>query len=778
MQPFNYIQSFIVKPDAVNKAPYVFITSLDLYFKNKPNPTKNKSGINKPGVKVHICPFKGEFPVPDEELQDRIAVASWDSISALADASVGTKFVFNTPVVIQTNKYYGIVVVYEDEDFDLFTATQNETIINTTTKYSGSFGEGDGRLYVEGDDDNIKSLSDKDLKFELKIAKFTANTVTAEITHDDYEFFSCNNMSTAKKFRGGELVFQNFGLTANATVNTFFSFAGNVITRAANSLITGVGTQFTSTYATGNRILLTNSSNTSQQQIAEVIRVLSDTEIELEDEVSFSNTCWHRSIVTGDVFERDYVNKSVTLRNSTASNSTFRFVTNAVNHFIIANPGANYSNTNTITVSNGTFNAIGNIITNGSGNVVSVRMTSAGAGFPNASHSVVTITTSTGSAASLTPVISAPLKGIVSEATANLISIYNISVDIMDPEIDVKSTSSTTAGVTYALSNATSHIQAFAPADLIKPLDTAYDAKIISRSNELVNTTNLYNNDRSSLLKINLGVKVANTLATPTFYSPYLYENNLNIFTFGNRISSTFANTDSEIGRGNTQSKHITKKIKFANNAYAEDIRVYINAYRPANTKILVYAKIHNSQDPQAFDDKSWSPLEIKEGANRISARNNKEDTKEYTYGFPPYPESAFTFPGTGTTELGNTVILTTSDLTSNLQANDVVRIYNPLFSTTNYLVAPVDSVNSTAVILKEPVANNGLISSGIKIDKVKFKNVAYNNVLNDNIVRYYNTRNVAFDNYDSMSIKIVFLSDDRFISPEVDDIRVIGVSA
>ena len=106
------------------------------------------------------------------------------------------------------------------------------------------------------------------------------------------------------------------------------------------------------------------------------------------------------------------------------------------------------------------------------------------------------------------------------------------------------------------------------------------------------------------------------------------------------------------------------------------------------------------------------------------------------------------------------------------------MRVYNPLFSTTNYTVSPVQSVNSTAVVLTSTISNNGLVGSGLKIDKMRFKNAAYNNILNDNVARYYNTTMVPYDKYDSVALKMVFLSDDSNISPEIDKIRVIGVSA
>jgi len=778
MAQFNYIQSFIIRKKTVNGAPQVLLTSLDLYFRNKPDEQNNTSGIEAPGVSVYICPFVGENPNPAEKMQEITASVEYSSVVDVADASQPTVFNFETPIVLDTDTYYGIVVLFDDNDYDLFTAVQDQIILNTTQKYSGTSGEGDGKLYIEGDDDTLQAVSSADLKFEARIAKFTSNSVSTVITNDDYEFFTCNNMSTAIEFLGGEFVYTNFGSVANSTVNTFFSRAGTVKAIIGNNVIIGTNTVFDNDYTEGDYLVITNTSNTNQQDIVIVDSVISNTEIILDKPVRFSNTFWHNKVMAGTLLKADYVNKKLTLKGSTASNSSIRFHSNSVNHFTISNPGGSYANTDTVTVSNGTVNATAVLVTNATGNVVALRLISAGGGFPNASHSVVTITTSTGSSASLAPVIRTSLKGEISGATANLVTIDDITVETLDPMVNVFTTSTTTVNVEYAIANSTGYVPAFTPTDLTAPIQLPYAAKIFSRSNELKTPTNLYDNNKSAAIRVTVGVNNISTNDTPTFFAPYFYDFDLDVFTFTNRINSTSANTDSEVGRGTLLSKHISNKISLANNSFAEDIRIFINAYRPANTQILLYAKIHNSQDSEPYDDKSWSPLQIIAGQNQLSATGNRDDLKEYQYGFKPYPDVQFTCNTTATTAISNNVVLTNSSLASNLSANDLIRIYNPVFSTTNYLVTSVSSVNSTAVVIQDAISNSGLVGNSLKIDKLKFKNVAYNNVLNDNVVRYFTTSMSPVDGFDSVSVKMIFLADKTSDVPEVDDIRVIAVSS
>ena len=424
---FNYIQSFIIKKDSVFGAPYVFLTSIDLYFRNKPPGLENNSGVEFPGVSIYICPFKDDQPSFTNVLQNEFARTEWGAISAFADASIATNFKFETPIVLEPDVFYGFAVKFDDNDFVLAGAVQNEFILNSNRVYSGTSGEGDGKFYLPSSDAELKPLPDRDLKFNINIARFSANTAEITTTNDNHEFLTVSNMSSNPKFKGGELVFQNFGLMANATVNTVYSRAGTIQTGPkGNKLLDGSNTTFTTDYAENDFILLTGVSDSSKYDIVQVASIESDTEMTLKKKIRtlIQNIhVYHTPVVTATVQNKDNLKNKVILSNSSASNSTVRFFTNAVTHFTISNPGGSYSNNDTIRVSNGVINAAARIITNASGNVVSIRLITPGDDFPNASHSVTTITTSTGSGANITPTIGAPLKGEKSGATATIVNL-------------------------------------------------------------------------------------------------------------------------------------------------------------------------------------------------------------------------------------------------------------------------------------------------------------------------------------------------------------------
>jgi hypothetical protein len=224
----------------------------------------------------------------------------------------------------------------------------------------------------------------------------------------------------------------------------------------------------------------------------------------------------------------------------------------------------------------------------------------------------------------------------------------------------------------------------------------------------------------------------------------------------------------------------VSKKISFANNRFAEDVKVFLTAYRPENTDVRVYCRVHNSSDPNSFESKSWTPLVCTVNANEYSATNSKDSLVEFEYGLPQYSDTANTLPGTFTTSSACNVILTelaTTDPSAYLAANDSVKVYSPLFPN-NYQIAVVTEANSTSFTIGDLVSNNNVIGQGFLVDKLKYPNIAFNNPLNDNVCRYYNNDWAEFDKFDTMQVKIVLTAEDDNIAPEVTQYQFIGVSA
>jgi hypothetical protein len=316
--------------------------------------------------------------------------------------------------------------------------------------------------------------------------------------------------------------------------------------------------------------------------------------------------------------------------------------------------------------------------------------------------------------------------------------------------------------------------------ELLKLNSAARESYILSRSLE-VNSINLYGTSRKSAV-VNVTFNV-NVPETNRFSVPYLSTNELDFFFYQNDINNThtetrggIANFDTEVARnGLAKSKYISKKISFADGKYAEDVVVYLTGYRPAGTQIKVYAKLHNAGDRDAFDDKAWTPLEIKNNIDRFSTED-PNDMWEYTYGLPQYPEVSSALSGAFLTTLSSNSIATSVDQTSTLAAGDLIRVYSVL-TPDNHEVFPVATVGASTITVFAPITNANIIGD-VGIEKLKYKNVAWNNIANDNVARYVTSSYTQFDTYNTLQVKVVLLSDNTHVAPKVDQIQVIGVSA
>jgi hypothetical protein len=147
-----------------------------------------------------------------------------------------------------------------------------------------------------------------------------------------------------------------------------------------------------------------------------------------------------------------------------------------------------------------------------------------------------------------------------------------------------------------------------------------------------------------------------------------------------------------------------------------------------------------------------------------------------YNYGLSQYPAIKDSITVDLTVDPANTYIATASDVSSNVAAGDLVRLYDPMIPQ-NHEVFKVLSVNSTSIGLNKLVTNIN-IPTNPGLDTLKYKTIAFNNIANDNVVRYYTTStNQEIDNFNTMQIKIVMLSNSTYLIPKVEQLSVLGVS-
>jgi hypothetical protein len=239
---------------------------------------------------------------------------------------------------------------------------------------------------------------------------------------------------------------------------------------------------------------------------------------------------------------------------------------------------------------------------------------------------------------------------------------------------------------------------------------------------------------------------------------------------------------------GNSVTRHISNKLTFGEGRNAEDIRVVMNSYRPEGTDIKVYAKILSETDSDSFVDKYWTELELV-SPDIYSVESDKNDFREYEYGFPDNPPIDQRLAGTYTTTLDSDIVGCSTTLPAEITNGAVILISSDIFPENLFVAQVVDTSagGATEFQINEAVSNSSIVDDNMKVDTLLTPYTAFNNVQNLNIVRYFTVETDgsgnleaggAFDTYHSVVIKTVLLSNNVNIVPAVDDYRVIGVSA
>jgi hypothetical protein len=144
----------------------------------------------------------------------------------------------------------------------------------------------------------------------------------------------------------------------------------------------------------------------------------------------------------------------------------------------------------------------------------------------------------------------------------------------------------------------------------------------ISKSNEVDNMASA----KSSFYRGNLST-------ASEYVSPVIDLTRKSGLFIENKINNDVTNEDTRYG--NALSRYLSRNIVLRDGQEAEDLKVYIGAYRPVNTDIKVYVKIHNQEDNEGFDDKAWTLMDVSSGSALYSATLDIEDFREYEYEFP-----------------------------------------------------------------------------------------------------------------------------------------------
>lgn len=153
---------------------------------------------------------------------------------------------------------------------------------------------------------------------------------------------------------------------------------------------------------------------------------------------------------------------------------------------------------------------------------------------------------------------------------------------------------------------------------------------------------------------------------TSNVVTPVLDLGKTNSIYIDNIISNNYAGeTNPDQRKGSLINRYISKTVTLAEGQDAEDIKVYLTAYRPPGTDVRVWVKILNREDQdQNFANRPWVELENKNGTGTYSSMTSRNDFREFEYGFYNATTNATTgaqIYGNGSKDLSTGIVTYTS---------------------------------------------------------------------------------------------------------------------
>jgi hypothetical protein len=175
-------------------------------------------------------------------------------------------------------------------------------------------------------------------------------------------------------------------------------------------------------------------------------------------------------------------------------------------------------------------------------------------------------------------------------------------------------------------------------------VDNFYNPDGASTSCNLDVETEMYDYERiipsrSNEMTFANGAKLFNVTvdfhSDSTFVSPVIDLVRSNILAIYNLIDPTNFNVTPEFGNnGLVQTKYVSKVVTLANGQDAEDLKVWLTAYKPLSSKILVYGKFLSGEDPETIIQKPWTLLDIDDDTV-FSDFRNVNDYREIVFTVP-----------------------------------------------------------------------------------------------------------------------------------------------
>lgn len=516
----------------------VIISKLSLFFESK-SPTR--------GVTVELRETENGYPSSSVVPFSQIYLES-SQVNTSTRGNVATDVIFETPIMLKTDREYAFVVKPDgdDPDYRIWVAkTGQKDKVNGKPVNQDPNG---GVLFTSTNDKAWTPYQDENIKFQLFKGQYDVSG-TVYLTNRDTEFLTVENING--EFDGSENVYR---------INP--NYQGSISTDANSTTVTGEGF---SQLSAGD--LVAYYYDPTNIEVIPVQTVVSDTSMVLAHEPSYTvGSAKFFKTIGGEMvlYDRDYPSR-IYLDESNATNGNTTY-------------------------------------TNDSGNAQTVP------NYFQAGDSLI---------------------GEETGATCVITSVDDFKLSYIQPNILMTTTNECSGVVTFdRLTNAGSLVNYVTTPMVAEPgsdfrLTTA-PTVIQSRSREVSGSGN-----KSIRVPVNLSSNTADI--TPIIdiegSTMMLYQYLINNDVVDGTRNETQGGVD-----GPAKAKYVSKPVTLGDGFDADDLNVYLTAYRPAGTDVKIYAKFKHLLDSRNFDSVEWTELTLKPESDGYSSIADETDYKELQF--------------------------------------------------------------------------------------------------------------------------------------------------
>ena len=290
-------QTFRILPEHAPDADGLYLTSVDLFFQAK----DDKYGIN-----VDIREVQNGMPTR-RVLEFSKAHLLAKHVKTHASGETPTRVIFPGPVFLKTGSQYALTVRPDggSPNVRIWYAKQGEDEISSGAPIGTNWGDG---VFFVSASDTWEPILDADLKFRMYKAVYNPQkTGEVNMVNADNEYFTISSVSGT--YAIGEEVYK----VPAANVS------GNLAIVKGNTTVTGSGTNFTSSFAAGDSIVVVSNSDANVADVMTVKSIESATSMTVLGGARLGIAAGKAAVTpSGVVSKYNASSGELTLRHSTA----------------------------------------------------------------------------------------------------------------------------------------------------------------------------------------------------------------------------------------------------------------------------------------------------------------------------------------------------------------------------------------------------------------------------------------------------------------------------